>query len=520
MPPPSAVRRLFRLLPVLIVLATLAVHLDMMDLKGISTDEGMRLAIISGNRARQPAPVQTWGTWNDVLTIIAPSAYQPAYYLLLNTLMRASERQDLSFFRLINIGFLAVALLGLLVLSRSWDPWPRSFLVGLFAANAYLFMHVLQIREYIAGVALYIWGTWLVLQLDRRTLAREWCDVAWFGAYGALLTFGFYLQTWTVFPALAQGIFLLLRRRPQFWRFHAHLALSYVIAFSLTWPYLRANQQKVNVGLWAPEQVTLPGQLFNGFHLVLSGHLPGRPVYASLLPFAWLLLLGIAIGLFIRRRHALRPAFADECSRQAWLMSLCIAIPLAFQIGYFYKVEPLSVWPRYFVIHYFFLTFLIGLGFRLLYELRTDAGRRPALPGILAAATVLLAVSAIFQVRSYRRDPYLDTGLTPATEWRNGTALLTRVLSPDDVVVASDYIARATLTFTQPLANPILTIPELEATRLHDVRRVLVLELMGFTGTHEQLTAPLGAFGFGPPREIATASGQSAPWRVYAFDRK
>lgn len=519
MSPSIAARRLGRLLPACIVLATLALHLDMMDLKGISTDEGMRLAIISGDHARQPPPVQIWGTWDEVLQTITPSAYQPAYYLLLNTLMRACERQDLNFFRLVNVGFLALALLGLLVLTRPWATWPRSFFVGLFAANAYLFMHVLQIREYIAAVALYVWGTWLVLQLDRRTLGREWCDVAWFGAYGALLAFGFYLQTWTVFPAIAQGIFLLWRRRPQYWRFLAHLALSYVIVFSLTWPYLQANQQKINVGFWAREQVTLPGQLFNGFHLVLSGHLPGQPALASCLPLAWLSLLGLAVGLFIQFRNLLPQAFAASCTRQAWLMALCIAIPLIFQIGYFYKVEPLSVWPRYFIIHYFFLTFLIGIGFRVLFELRTAAGWRYALPGLLVMVTALLAASAVFQVWSYRRDPYFDTSLSTATDWRNGMDLLAQVLTPDDVVVTSDYIARATLTFTRPLTNQVLTSAELDAGRLRGTRRALMLELAGYNGTREQLTTLLGALGFGPPQAIATGPGQAAPWRVYAFTR-
>ena len=50
-------------------------------------------------------------------------------------------------------------------------------------------------------------------------------------------------------------------------------------------------------------------------------------------------------------------------------MLLCISVSLAFQIGYFYKVENLSVWPRYFIIHYFFLTWLLALAFCYLHTL-------------------------------------------------------------------------------------------------------------------------------------------------------
>lgn len=511
---------LSRLAAVVPAVAALAVCLALIDLKGISTDEGVRLGIVNGGHPARPAAEPIIATWPEVIETVRPLAYQPGYYLALNSLMRAAGRQDLLFFRLVNVACFAAGLAGLAGLSRGWPAWPRLFLFGLFAFNAYLFMHVLQIREYVAAMGLYMAGTGLVLRLDRREPDGSWADVAWFGGYGLLLAGGFYLQTWTVFPAVAQVAFLLLRRRPHFWRYAGHLLLTGVVVFALTWPYLRANRQKADVGLWAPEHVTLAGQLKQGFQLVLSGHLPGHSAFTTLLPWAWLALLAAGAGILWRRPAALPPGRAAESRRQAGLMLLSVAVPLAFQVAYFLKVEPLSVWPRYFIIHYFFLTWLIALAFRTLHDARAAAPR--AIPAVLAGATALLAASAVYQVRSFARDPYFDTSLSRASDWRTGTALLAGRLRPDDVLVMHDLVTRSTLTFTAPVANRVLVIAELDAPRLAGVHRVLYLE-PATTGLNAgAIAGRLAALGFGPPAVLAAsppAGSEPSFWRLVAYTR-
>lgn len=520
---PAAPARAFRLLPLLLCLAAIGAHLWLIDLKGISTDEGIRLGIINGGQPCRPGPVNDSATWEAVLDTISPYAYQPAYYLLQNTLMRLADRHDLLFFRGVNIGFLALALLGLLLLSGSWAPWPRAFLIGLFAFNAYLIMHVLQIREYIVAVALYIWGSWLVLRLDRRELQSEWRDIAWFAAYGILLTLGFYLQSWTVFPAIGQGLFLVLRRRAQTWRFLAHLAFSYLLVFSLTWPYLHANQQKVNVGLWETEHVTLLGQLSNGFHLVFSGHVVDHDRFTGFLPWVWLALLLSAVLILLRRRTCLAPEFTSECVRQAWLMGLCISVTVAFQIAYFFKVEPLSVWPRYFVVHYFFCLWLVALAFRLLHQARERINHRVVLTTGLAALSLLLGGSMVYQLRSYRLDPYFDTSLSRESDWREGASLLAGDITTDDVLLSQDFITASTLSFTRPLANRIVYFQDIEKADLGSVRRLVYLEPAYAIAGRAALSARLALLGFGAPREIAHTSyaHDHSPgyWRVLAFQR-
>ncbi|MBA4135781.1 MAG: hypothetical protein C0518_00530 [Opitutus sp.] len=519
----SVTSRVFAALPFLLCVTAIVTCVALIDLKGISTDEGIRLGIVNGGRQFTPEATSPAPTYRDVLQTVAPYAYQPGYYLFLNTLMRAAERHDLLFFRLVNVALLALCLGGLLGLTRAWPTSARAFLIGLFAFNAYLIMHVLQIREYIAAVALYIWGTRLVLHLDDRHLDREWPDIAAFLGYGLMLTAGFYLQTWTVFPAAAQGIFLVSRRRPQQVRFLAHLGLAYLVVFTLVWPYLQSNLQKVNVGLWAPEKVTLLGQLANGFNLVLAGQPRNHSWFTDWLPFGWLALTLYAASLLWQKRRALPSGFVHGVARRAWLLILCSAVPLAFQIIYFYRVEPLSVWPRYFIIHYFFLTTLIGLAFQALMAARIHLVPRRE-NAILAASGTLLVVSAFSQVHSYRRDPYFDTSTNAAVNWPAIATAVAQTVQPTDVVFTYDFVTRATLTGTHPLSNRVAILPDLETISLEDSLRLLYLESSSVKAERPTLIQRMAARGFREVQEWSVTAGDgSGPleeWCILTFSRR
>jgi len=508
--------RLTLLLACLLVLAT---YVTMIDLKGISTDEGMRLAIINGGFPYRPEGVAPGATWAKVLEINSANAYQPLYFLLLNTLMRLAGAQSDIFFRLVNIVFLLLCLGGLLALSRGWRLTSRLFLLGLFSFNAFLFMHVLQIREYTAGLAFYVWSTWLVLRLDTRQLARPWADVAWFSAYGVLLTLGFFVQSWVVFPSVAQGIFLIMRRAGDRLRFYAHLALSYTIVLSATLPYLRANQQKVNVGLWARENSSIWSHLSVGFHLLLSGHLPGRSPFTEFLFWFWLAAATGALGLIFLGRAGAR--------RQAVLLLLCIGISLAFQVGYAWRIETLSLWPRYFVIHYFFLVWLIALGFATLDEMRAapalPLARRRSLAGFAGVLAAIMTGSAVFQVHSYRSDPYLDTGVTRASDWRTMAAELSKILQSSDVVIVNDFIIRGTLTFTRPISNQVVLLSQMDDAEFRHAKRLLYLAPDRLKPGWAGVIARMSTLGFAHEQEIDLHSTDGTTvlneWHVVIFSR-
>ena len=263
-----------------------ALYASQTNLKGSGTDEGFRLGIINGGHEYTASEPATQATWGDVLDANFPYAYQPLYFLIQNTLMRVGHTHHELVLKFVNVFFLWLSLQGLLALSRGWPLVPRLFALSLFSLNAYLFMHVLQLREYIVGLAFYVWSSWLVLQLDRRPLGRAWADVGWFAAYGVLLTLGFFTQSWVVFPAIAQGLFLIIRRAGDRLRFYAHLAVSYVIVVSVAYPYLQTHSQKVNIGQWGSAETHLWPRLADGFHLVgwAAGPLSGnraRPFSSS-----------------------------------------------------------------------------------------------------------------------------------------------------------------------------------------------------------------------------------------------
>ena len=314
-----------------------------------------------------------------------------------------------------------------------------------------------------------------------------------------LLTLGFYLQTWVVFPAIGQFLFLVLHGRENRWRFHANLALCYALVLAATVHYLLTHLQKAQVGRWGTTTSKLWPQLSDGFHLVLAGHVAGRSGFTDFLFWFWLAIVGLALGLLVLRRPSGASPLRDYRD-QSTLMLLCSGVSLAFQIGYFLEVENLSVWPRYFVIHYFFLVWLIALVFKELSDLRSSPQfsiwTRRALTTAVAALLTVMVASGIFQISSYARDPYLDTGMSPTSNWRNVTAAMAGLGQPGDVILYHDYIIQATLTFTRPHPYRFELLDNLEKADLGSPARLVYLETSDAQAERDQLTSRLSALGF------------------------
>ena len=69
----------------------IATYTLLIDLKGVSTDEGIRLAIINGGEAFGLNEPSSHASWAKVLETNAPYAYQPLYFLIQNTLMSVAK---------------------------------------------------------------------------------------------------------------------------------------------------------------------------------------------------------------------------------------------------------------------------------------------------------------------------------------------------------------------------------------------------------------------------------------------
>ena len=217
-----------------------------------------------------------------------------------------------------------------------------------------------------------------------------------------------------------------------------------------------------------------------------------------------------------------------EFKQQSLLMVLCIAISLAFQVGYFVKMDSnLPVWPRYFVIHYFFLTWLAAATFNYLYELRSAGGgsrwRRRSLTSVLTVIAAVAIASGVFQTISYYKNPLLDTGLSRESNWHTTTSELARFVEPNDLLVTYDFICRTNLTFTRPIPNRVILLPEMETTELKFVDRVVYLESISVLTQRNDLVARMSALGFKTMQEIRIHStdGNSlvTDWRFLTFKR-
>ncbi|MDI1248209.1 MAG: hypothetical protein PSV13_04920 [Lacunisphaera sp.] len=506
----------------------IATYVLLCDLKGVNTDEGLRLGIINGGQPfRHDTPPVPW---EDVLQTGKPFAYQPLYFLLQRTVMNVAQSHSEVLLKLVNIGFLWLSLQGLLALSVTWRLLPRLFLLGAFSFNAYLLMHVLQIREYILGVTFYIWSSWLVLQLLERKLQRIWWDTAWFTAYGLLLILGFYVQTWVVFVAAAQGLFLVVRRHRDRWRFHAHLALSYLMVVAATLPFLRANHQRVDVGRWGTEGTDLWPQLSNGFHLVLTGHIAGHAAFTEFLFWLWPVFIAAAAIIMMVMARPADPTTADARSafwHQGLLMILSMTFPFAFQVVYFFRLDNLSVWPRYFVIHYFFVFWLLALAVRYLHALASSGElslkcRRP-LQALVVTAMAMMLGAGVYQTASYYRAPFFDTSLSPTSNWRRLAVEISRVLRPDDVMVVHELINQSSLTFSRPLPNRVLMLTDLERADLDSSKRLVYLESVSSLPQRDALAARMAALGYIHLQEVRlhAPDGQHfiPDWRLLVFQR-
>jgi hypothetical protein len=225
-------------------------------------------------------------------------------------------------------------------------------------------------------------------------------------------------------------------------------------------------------------------------------------------------------GAWIIWRRRLPADQVDNDARQAWLMLLNVLMPLIVQIVYFYRVEPLSVWPRYFIVHYFFLTWMIALAFRAVHGTATAGVLRWLRLTVIAVASGLLAFSTVYQVRSFHHDPYLDTGLSPLSDWRVGTRLLHAQLKSDDVILTPDFVIRSTQSFTRPVDNRYLDAETIPTANLDGVHRILYLEQNPTPHARDELAGGLTARGFGEPVVLDEFPLEQPVWRVLAFTRR
>jgi hypothetical protein len=167
-----------------------------------------------------------------------------------------------------------------------------------------------------------------------------------------------------------------------------------------------------------------------------------------------------------------------------------------------------------------FFTWLLALAFEYLHDLA--AQWRAARLAVAGALRVALA-AAVYQVRSYHRHPMFDTGLTPLHNWRVLTAALARHLGPGDRLVAADFETRSTVSFTRPLAEPVLLREELAGFDAGTVCRFLYLNLIWDHARRVDMTYRMSLVDLTAVREVrlpyADGSGVVPDRQLVIFER-
>src|ERR1700716_2777618 len=94
---------------VLLVCGTICVIICFLfsDLKGISTDEGIRLGVMNGNMLFSSAEGAQTASWTDVIRSNGTTNYQPLYYLIQNLVIRIAHSHNFVLLKSLNIAFLA-----------------------------------------------------------------------------------------------------------------------------------------------------------------------------------------------------------------------------------------------------------------------------------------------------------------------------------------------------------------------------------------------------------------------------
>ena len=409
------------------------VYVLCLDLKGVWTDEGNRYGLLSGGQTWQQFNRSgQFGSFGDVVTAVGPTFYQPLFYLVDNAIIRAARSRSDVLLRLVNILWLLAALQGLLRFFRDYSDYTRIFGILILALNGYMLMNVMQIREYPMYVALTIWSSCLFFELlESPGPPRFLQSSVRLAAYGVSMGLLFLVHAGGGFAIAAQAVMLLFRRQNRA-AFLRNIAFSYAVAAAVVLPWLLTIYlrfpNKLKQGIWDRRPATMAllyDSMIVGFRHVLTYNVwAGAPLLQA---FGVLILAGIPLAWIatLLRREAL--------DRRAVYAVLTMLFFGAFQVTFFFKGQPLSIWPRYFISYFAGYVIAATCAFAALERYaRKSAG--VAWKAAACAVFLLAGTAGADQVQRYRADPYMDTGMSDACNWRVVTRSMIQHIRPEETI--------------------------------------------------------------------------------------
>jgi hypothetical protein len=410
-----------------LLIVTFLGHFYAADLTGIWNDDAVRLTIANGGLATAPVEKRHPGHAADVLKAIGDFATQPAYLLLVNRILRLTHSYSVIPIVTTNLLIFLFSAAGIYLLARSLlSAWGALLSLLLYLWNGFAMVHVLQVREYPLVLCLLVWNTFFFYRLFKVSCARGgwifWCIALahCFSASAAL-----YTTSWAPFFLWPEAVIalLLVRRNPRpavtVWASLCIAGLSY-----LPW-LLQIPKNSTLFVPWdrrPPSLALLLARFHSGTeHLLIGSQQRGL----SLLTIYYWVVLALLIGGVVY--------FALRFLRQRFEIQHLVLTTLgflAFQIAYFFLREPLSTWPRYFILYLPYIVLLIPITLsRLLLWTKRSAQSRAWVQAICILA---VAVAGVVQIRNKYENPYVDHGPDFRMVYRY---LISRVAPGDKIVV-------------------------------------------------------------------------------------
>ncbi len=429
------------------------------DLKGIWTDEGIRLMAMNGNRLFSSQYWGTSATTKDVLhTVSLHTGYQPMFYVIENWVMRIAQSRDLVLLKAINILTIAACMVVTLQMTKEWPFAIRLFLILTTYFSSLMFMHVLQVREYPLGF-LFLAATYFSTErLMRRQTRRFAADILPYGAFGLLIGMASLNSFW-ILPASCGACAALILTSPKPWTMLTRVAVTAAaVACLIELERIGVGLGgKIDVGIW--EGNATYDRFVSGASLGLSyaalGYL--APIGSVQFAAGWLtsIILVIFGGVLLARQTRDGRSYS-LMERHCAISAAMIVSLLAFQIFYFVvRHDALAIWPRYFFQHFWLLHTLMAATLGVLASRLKDSTTRGK-PLYLGCLTTIVVIAAVGLVeggpRAYRKAPFDDTAMGPSCQWRL-VGPLVRDFSGSDPIVFSRLLEAGTITFSAKFSN-------------------------------------------------------------------
>jgi hypothetical protein len=420
---------------IILLLVTFVGYFYAADLKGIWNDDAVRLTIANRGLAKAGIESRHPGHPVDVIKAIGRFAVQPAYPLLVNRILRLTCSDSIIPIVTTNLFIFLFSAIGIYLLARRLlNTGPRLLAVVLYLWNGFAMVHALQVREYPLILFFLVYNSWFFYYVLSGSPARRG-PAFWVATLLHCVTAAgaFYTTKWAPLFLWPQAIIALLYLRRQAFRSVAILTSLVIAGLSCLPLVLSIPRDSLVYEKWdkqTPSVQLLLARLYHGTEHLLIG---SDTVRSSLLQvYYWGLVVILVCGLIFFVFRFFRQRFEIQH------LVLTITGFLVFQIGYFFAREPLSTWPRYFILYLPYVVLLVPVTIsRVLSCWSVPVGRKA---WVYLGILLIVAVSGLVQIHNNYVNPYVDHG----PDFRKVYQYLISRVSPRDKIVVwvpTNYMA-------------------------------------------------------------------------------